>query len=104
MEGQVLSSIIPVQNVSGSARSHRREVVYRLLTSDPPVEKVESVIYELARRMPLERILNLSLPPADETDGDERPQWSTDALLSTYAVEKGESEMQIKSTPCIGLS
>ena len=42
--------------------------------------QVESVIYDLGQRMPLEEVLEL---PAQD-------QWSTDDLLSTFAIERGK--------------
>lgn len=67
MERQVLSGILPIQNV-------------------------EPVLYFIAQRMPLEVILKLRHPDLEdyayESDG---PRWTADELLSTYALSQGES-------------
>lgn len=52
-------------------------------------EKVEAVIHELGQRMPLEKILDLKMPEElyDERQGE---VWSTDTLLATFALDRGE--------------
>lgn len=74
MEKQVLSGIIPIQNVCGT----RKEFLNVLVAEH--FDQVESVIYDLGQRMPLEDVLELPT----------REEWSTDDLLSTFAVERGE--------------
>jgi hypothetical protein len=49
---------------------------------------VESVVYELGERMPLERILDLKMP--EEVMDDRLGEvWSTDSLLATLALDRG---------------
>lgn len=67
MERQVLSGILPIQNV-------------------------EPVLYFIAQRMPLERILKLRHPDEDDFSLEEEgPKWTADELLSTYALNQGLS-------------
>lgn len=60
MENQVLSGLIPIQNV-------------------------EAVIHEVGQKMPLEEILQVQ--KLEDAQGEE---WSTDSLLSSLAVQRGE--------------
>ncbi|KAL8292872.1 hypothetical protein RQP46_000566 [Phenoliferia psychrophenolica] len=64
MERQVLSGILPIQNV-------------------------EPVLYFIAQRMPLEDILKLRHPDFIPTSVDDQPVWTSDDLLSTYATAQG---------------
>lgn len=64
MERQVLSGIIPIQNV-------------------------EPVLYFVAQRIPLEKILKLVHPDEDDMTRDEDPTWTTDEILSEYALQLG---------------
>lgn len=67
MERQVLSGILPIQNV-------------------------EPVLYFIAQRMPLEKILKLKHPVVDDyVREEEGPKWTADDLLSTYALSQGPS-------------
>ena len=59
MENQVLSGVIPIQNV-------------------------EAVVYELGQRMPLEEILQV-----EKLEEDREEMWSTDSLLAALAVQRG---------------
>ncbi|KAK4702727.1 hypothetical protein P7C70_g3495, partial [Phenoliferia sp. Uapishka_3] len=65
MERQVLSGILPIQNV-------------------------EPVLYFIAQRMPLELILKLRHPDSDgRTSPSDLPPWTSDELLSSYAESQG---------------
>lgn len=65
MERQVLSGILPIQNV-------------------------EPVLYFIAQRMPLEDILKLRHPDFSGSSLEDAPAWTADDLLSTYAIAQGQ--------------
>lgn len=64
MERQVLSGILPIQNV-------------------------EPVLYFIAQRMPLEKILGLHHPDFDPYSFEDSPKWTADDLLGEYATSQG---------------
>ncbi|SCV70862.1 BQ2448_3624 [Microbotryum intermedium] len=66
MERQVLSGILPIQNV-------------------------EPVLHFVAQRMPLEKPLKIHHPSDDPTAFDDTPppEWTTDSLLTEYALSQG---------------
>lgn len=65
MEKQVLSGVLPIQNV-------------------------EPVLFYLGQRMPFEQILKLRHPDQDLfLPGEGEPKWTADELLSTYALSQG---------------
>lgn len=85
MERQVLSGIIPIQNVepvvSHTPSSPRR--LTSLLTSfhDPQ-------LYYISQRLPFETPLKLK---QDEDEFDlqqDQPKWTADELLTAYAVQQ----------------
>lgn len=74
MERQVLSGVIPIQNV-------------------------EPVLYYVSQRMPLEKILRLKHPDEDEFSLEEEKKWTADELLAEYATDQGPFPPSPSPTP-----
>ncbi|GAA5922261.1 hypothetical protein JCM1841_001386 [Sporobolomyces salmonicolor] len=72
--------------VCPSSAGLERQVLAGIL----PIQNVEPVLHFIGQRVPLEKVLKLRHPEGeDEFELNERGRWTTDELLSEYAIQQG---------------
>lgn len=86
----------PASSRSRLVRTHPRSLGTEQLLTQFRLQNVEPVLYYVSQRMPLEKILKLRHPDAEddefslqlESEGS-GPRWTADELLTEYAVQQG---------------
>lgn len=90
MERQVLSGIIPIQNVEPVVGTSDEFIMSRFDGWVLTLIWLFSQLYYISQRLPLEQPLKLKPDEDDFALEQDQPKWTADELLTAYAVQQSK--------------